>query len=83
MPEKKEHLDMDAMPPSAADIRNEVIERAKEEDQKQAKAKAIQEQKAAAALKISSRTMSAKQTSGGSPACGERYPGGSIRGYGL
>ena len=47
MPEKKEPLDLNAMPPSAADIRNEVIKRAREEDQKQAKAKAIQEQKAA------------------------------------
>jgi hypothetical protein len=47
MPDKKDHLDLNALPPSAEEIRKEVIRRAMEEDQKQAKAKAIQEQKAA------------------------------------
>jgi len=46
MPENKDDLDMNAMPPSAEEIRKEVIRRAREEDEKQAKAKAIQEQKA-------------------------------------
>lgn len=48
MPEKKEPLDLNALPPSAEEIRKQVIQRAKDEEQKQAKAKAIQEKKATA-----------------------------------
>ncbi len=46
MSEKKE-LDMNAMPPSATELRQEVIKREMEERKKQEKAKAIQEQKVA------------------------------------
>lgn len=46
MSEKKE-LDVNAMPPSATELRQEVIKREMEEQKKQEKAKAVQEQKVA------------------------------------
>ncbi len=39
MPEKKEPLDLNAMPPSAEEIRKEVIQRAREEDSKAGESK--------------------------------------------